>query len=229
MSQGPRVLAISTTTHDPALSTSIAMQSHALRRLLDFLPGAEIRTINANDLHIVKNLSCYANGKRDCANPDSGPYRCWAHYESVKNPKKYGGVDQMPVIYDALNWAQVVIWSTSTRWGSHSALMQTVIERMDTLENRAVSWGERNPLAGKRCGVIAGGLHWKTPQVADHLQEVFAWLGFDVPEAAKLVWQRTNDPFFEHPDPDKPYVERWMQTQRGDEALTGFIRALLRA
>jgi hypothetical protein len=72
-------------------------------------------------------------------------------------------------------------------------------------------------------------LHWKTPQVADHLQEVFAWLGFDVPEAAKLVWQRTNDPFFEHPDPDKPYVERWMQTQRGDEALTGFIRALLRA
>lgn len=46
--------------------------------------------------------------------------------------------------------------------GSHSALCQKIIERMDTLENRASSYGEPYPLRGKKLGVVATGLHWHT-------------------------------------------------------------------
>ena len=223
-----RILAISTTTHDSDKSTSVAMLDAVLRTLPHYAPGAEVRAINAADLHIVRNLSCYANGKRDCANPEAGPYRCWAHYLSQKNPKAYGGKDEMPVIYDGLAWADTVLFGTSTRWGSHSALAQTIIERMDTLENRAVSYGEPNPLRGKRLGVIAAGLHWKTRETAAHLLDVFRWDGFRVPDGMRgaFWWQRTGDPYFEHPDPDKPYVEAWMQAPQGQAALHDFIRAL---
>jgi len=223
-----RILTISTTTHEPKLSTSVAMSAAAVAALRDRLPHAEVRAIDANKLHIVKNLSCYANGKRDCANPDAGPYRCWAHVESMKDPDKYGGADQMPVIYDALAWADLVLWSTSTRWGSHSALMQRIIERMDTLENRGASWGEPYPLRGKRVGTIVGGLHWKSLAVAAHLTEVWRWYGFPVPEQnGAYVWQRTADPYFEHPDNDRPYLERWQSTPEGRRALGLFVDALL--
>jgi multimeric flavodoxin WrbA len=221
-----RLLAISTTTHDVKLSTSVAMLNAVIVRARQVEPGLEVKAINANDLHIVKNLSCYANGKRDCANPESGQYRCWAQYESAKDPAKFGGVDQMPVIYDGLAWADTVLWGTSTRWGSHSALMQTILERMDTLENRAASWGERNPLCGKKAGVVVAGLHWKTGDVASHLMQVLGWYGFTVEPEAHLVWQRSNNPCFEHNGPDKPSVERWLRTSEGVLAVDRLVDAL---
>jgi multimeric flavodoxin WrbA len=221
-----RLLAISTTTHDIKLSTSVAMLNAVLLRARQVEPDLEVKTIDANQLHIVKNLSCYANGKRDCANPESGPYRCWAHYESAKDPAKYGGVDQMPVVYDGLAWADAVLWGTSTRWGSHSALMQTLLERMDTLENRAAAWGERNPLCGKSAGVVVAGLHWKTAEVAQHLKQVLTWYGFTLRPEAHLVWQRSNNPCFEHNDPDKPSVERWLRTSEGVLAVDRLVDAL---
>lgn len=223
-----KVLAISTTTHDAALSTSVALAEAALVRIKEKRPEVTIKAINANDLHIVKNLSCYANGKKDCANPSSGPYRCWATYESLKDPAKYGGADQMPVIYDALAWADTVIWITSTRWGSHSAVMQNIIERMDTLENRGASWGERYPLQGKKCGVIVAGLNWKSGVVAAHLQDVFRWFKFTVPQSnGALVWQRTNDVHFEQPGSNKPFCEAWLRSPEGLAAVDLFSSEML--
>jgi NADPH-dependent FMN reductase len=221
-----RILAIMTTTHDPAKSTSWAMSQAAVAELQRLNPRAEVRVIDANKLHIVKNLSCYANGKRDCANPEAGPYRCWAHYESLRDPAKYGGPDQMPVIYDGLKWADTVVFATSTRWGSHSALAQTIIERMDTLENRGSSYGEPYPMEGKRLGVIAAGLHWKTGAVAQHLTEVFRWFKFDIPDEARLAWQYTKDTGYEQPSTLKPAVEIWLNTPQGRAAVAAFGRAL---
>lgn len=222
------VLGLITTTHDPDKSTSVAMLDAALAEIREQAPGANVRVINANDLHIVKNLSCYANGKKDCANPASGPYRCWAHYESLKHPERYGGVDQMPVIYDALAWADVVVFSTSVRWGSHSALAQKVIERMDTLENRGSSWNEPYPMRGKRLGVLVAGLHWKAGAVGQHLAETLRWWGFDIPERSGwLAWQRTDDVYFEHPNLDLPYVERWLDTEEGKRAVKRFAAGLV--
>lgn len=221
-----RILAIMTTTHDPVKSTSWAMGQAALAELQRRLPRSEVRVIDANKLHIVKNLSCYANGKRDCANPDSGPYRCWAHYEAMRDPAKYGGPDQMPVIYDGLKWADTVVFCTSTRWGSHSALAQTIIERMDTLENRGSSWGEAYPMEGKRLGVVVGGLHWKTGSTAQHLMEVFRWFRFYVPDEASLAWQFTKDVNYEQPSTLRPAVESWLHTPQGAFALAQFGRVL---
>jgi multimeric flavodoxin WrbA len=222
-----RVLVVSTTTHDPAVSTSVAMLTAVLRHIKAEY-NVQFRMVDADKLHIVQNLSCYANGKKDCANPSAGPYRCWAHQESVSNPTRFGGVDQMPVIYDGIGWADTVIWGTSTRWGSHSALMQKIIERLNTLENRSAAWGEKNPLTGKMCGVVVGGLNWKTKEVALHLKDVFRILGFTVPDRASLFWQLTSNLNYEQPSIIKPCVEEWLGTAAGVTAVSIFAESLLR-
>lgn len=221
-----RVLIIHTTTHDPAKSTSWAMGWEAAKYIRRARPDADIKVIDANKLHIVQNLSCYASGGRNCGDPKSGPYRCWAHYESMQDPAKHGGVDEMPLIYDGLKWADTVIFATSTRWGSHSALCQKIIERMDTLENRGAFWKEAYPLQGKRLGVIVGGLHWKTAAVANHLIDVFRWFKFDVHPDAALVWQFTRNVDYEQTAPLTPNVKAWFGTQEGAYALSRFTNAL---
>ena len=153
----------------------------------------DVKFIDANDLHIVKNLSCYADGGRQCADPESGKYRCWAHKHAEEEPGKYGGADEMPQIYDGLEWADAVVFATSVRWGNHTALLQTIIERMNTLENRHTVYGEPNPLWGKRCGVIVTGQHWKSQEVANRLVEVFDLYGFDTSPSHVLSWQHTGD------------------------------------
>jgi multimeric flavodoxin WrbA len=223
-----RVFALHTSTHKPTESSSAALTRAGIDMLGRDFPRMEVRWVDANDLHIVENLSCYANGKKDCANPESGPYRCWANYSAKKDPDKYGGFDEMPVIYDNLAWCDTFIFSTSTRWGSQSALAQKVIERMNTLENRAVSYGEPYPLLGKRLGIVVTGLHWHTGKVSEHLLETLRWFGFATqPDKSNiLAWQRSRDPYFEHPDNDKPYVERWENTERGQEAVREWARAV---
>lgn len=185
-----KVLIISTTTNENKSTSRLlcGLASTVLEELKH-----EVKFIDANKLHIVKNLSCYANGGKGCADPKAGPYRCWAHFNSEKEPEKYGGKDEMPVIYDGLEWADIVIFATSVRWGSHSALLQTIVERMNTLENRATVYGEKNPLNGKRCGVIVTGQHWQSQEVAARLINMFGLYGFDANPAATLVWQFTSD------------------------------------
>ena len=226
-----RILAIHTSTHAVEESSSAALTRAALARMKEFIPDASIQWIDASKLNIVHNLSCYANGKSHCADPQSGPYRCWAHVSSLEDPKKYGGIDQMPVIYDGLKWADVVLFSTSTRWGSRSALCQKIIERMNTLENRAVSYGEPYPMKGKRLGVICTGVDWRTDDAAYGLLETLRWWGFaTTPDSScALWWQRSMDPYFEQPDNNKPYLERWTLTQQGHVAVDHFARSVLTA
>ena len=145
----------------------------------------------------------------------------------MQDPAKHGGLDEMPVIYDGLKWADTVVFATSTRWGSHSALAQTIIERMDTLENRGSSYGEPYPMEGKRLGVIAAGLHWKTGSVAQHLTEVFRWFHFTVPDDGALAWQYTKDTSYEQPGLVKPAVESWLNTPQGQAAVVAVGKALV--
>jgi len=125
------ITAISTTTHKFDESASAV----ALRAILKECKrkGHKVKIINADKLHIVKNLSCYAGGGKNCASKDAGKYRCWAHKLSHENPEKYGGKDQMSVLYDAYEKSDIVIFCTSVRWMCHSAIMQTIIERMNNL------------------------------------------------------------------------------------------------
>lgn len=176
--------------------------------------GHEVDYIDAAQLHIVKNLSCYADDGRSCASRDAGPYRCWAHKSSLDNPEKYGGVDEMPRVYDGLSWSDVVIWATSVRWGSHSALFQTIIERMNTLENRNTVYGEDNPLWGKKCGVIVTGQHWKSEEVAARLIETFDLYGFTTSPSCSLSWQDESDMNIELDDNNTDAVKRELREEK---------------
>lgn len=223
-----RVFALHTSTHAPHEAASAALTRAGIDALGRMFPMMEVRWVDANDLHIVQNLSCYANGKTHCADPKAGPYRCWAHYSSHKEPEKYGGPDEMPVVYDNLAWCDTFIFSTSNRWGSHSALGQKIIERMNTLENRAVTYGEPYPLRGKKLGIVVTGQHWQTGRVGNHLLEVFRWFGFATQEddANFLGWQRTRDPFIEQDGNNKPIVERWENTPGGMKAIQTWAEAV---
>jgi len=185
-----KFLIISTTTNERRSSSRFlcSLIGRYLRELRH-----DVNFIDANKLNIVKNMSCYADGGKQCADPESGPYRCWAHKHAEEEPEKYGGKDEMSVIYDGLAQADAVIFATSVRWGNHTALLQTIIERMNTLENRHTVYGEPNPLWGKRCGVMVTGQHWKSEDVAQRLVEVFDLYGFDTSPSHILSWQHTQD------------------------------------
>jgi multimeric flavodoxin WrbA len=219
------ILAISTTTHSKS-STSKSLLSAVVGYLRQ--QEHEVRYLNADDLHIVKNLSCYAGGKSNCAHPDAGEYRCWAHKLSHENPSEYGGKDEMPLIYDGIAWADVVIFSTSVRWGSHSALMQSIIERLNTLENRHSVYGEKNPLQGKKCGVVVTGHNAKAQEVASHLLEMFSWIGFETSVFSRLVWQKSQDLKSEvDEDSDFSDSRAYVFSQEGSDQIKGFLSSLL--
>ena len=206
-----KILLVSTTTNERRSSSRAVLSM--VEKLLS-RAGHEVRYIDANKLHIIKNLSCYADGGKQCADPASGPYRCWAHKHGEEEPEKYGGRDEMPQIYDGLMWCDGVIWATSVRWGNHTALMQTIIERMNTLENRQTVYGEPNPLWGKKCGVVVTGQHWKSAEVANRLIEVFDLYGFEGSASGVLSWQAEDDMDVELEDNNTDTVKREIREER---------------
>jgi multimeric flavodoxin WrbA len=214
-----KILIVSTTTHKDK-STSKMVLSH----LSDILnKDHDIDFVDANDLHIVPNLSCYSDGGKNCASPDAGKYRCWAHKLSHENPDDYKGKDEMGILYDALEWCDLVIWGTSVRWGSHSALMQKIIERMNTLENQQTVYGEKNPLKGKKAGVVVTGQHYKAPQVAEHLITQFGWFGFDTDQSYVLSWQKSQDIHLEQEDDNNDPLETYLKSKEGKAQVENFL------
>jgi len=217
-----KVLIISTTTHRDK-STSKMVLSH----LSDILnKDHDIDFVDANDLHIVPNLSCYSSGGKNCASKDAGKYRCWAHKLSHENPDEYNGKDEMGILYDALSWCDLVIWGTSVRWGSHSALMQKIIERMNTLENQQTVYGEENPLKGKKCGVVVTGQHYKAQQVAEHLITQFGWFGFNVDPSYMLTWQKSQDIHQEQEGDNNDPLEAYLKSKEGKVQVENFLSSM---
>jgi multimeric flavodoxin WrbA len=187
-----------------------------LLKILDEVDGVETRYIDAHKLHIVENLSCYSTDKWNCASPDSGPYRCWAHKLSKENPKEYGGVDEMPAIYDGIKWADVIIIGTSVRWMNHSAVLQKMIERMNTLENRHSVYGEPNPVAGKKAAFVVSGAHYQTQEVGARLVEVFEQLGFTTESGyGVLTFQRYQNRSMEQDGSNTPAAWKYITSPDG--------------
>jgi multimeric flavodoxin WrbA len=213
-----KILGISTSTSDYEDETSKSKLT--LKRVLSSFRGRghEAKLIEAEKLHIVDNLGCYSHEGKGCADPKAGKYRCWAHHNSVENPDKYGGVDEMPEIYDGIEWADVVIFATPVRWMSHSSLLQRIIERMNTLENRKTVYGEEAPCAGKKAGVIVIGHNYKADQVCSHLAEVLGWFDFDV--AGRLYWSAVDDIASEDTEKDR---KRWEDFLSDGTQIRGFV------
>jgi multimeric flavodoxin WrbA len=220
-----KIVFVSTTTHSKNSTSKIISE-----RIIELLKkNHDVDYIDADRLHIVKNLSCYSDGKRNCASPDAGKYRCWANKLSQENPSEYGGKDDMGIIYDAINWCDAIVWVTSARWGSHSALMQKIIERMNTLENRAVSYEEKNPLANKKCAVIVTGQHFKVQQIAYHLTETFNIFGFDVSPDNAFTWQKTWNALIEQEGDNNKEIKEYLDSKEGKNGIQKFIDLLTKA
>jgi multimeric flavodoxin WrbA len=224
------ILGVSTTTHTPnkehpTPATSTTVLDYILK-ICEQIPDFNVKYIDANKLHIVENLSCYSSGKENCANPEAGPYRCWAHYLSHQNPKEYGGKDQMSILYDAFEWADVVFFSTSVRWTSHSALLQKIIERMNTLENRSSVYNEPNPLQGKKCGIIVVGQHYQAQEIASRLVETFCQLGFTTHTFSVFTWQRSMDRGLEQVGSNTPPVLRYLKTAEASDQIERIFKFL---
>lgn len=226
-----RVLGISTSSNTGTDHESWGASASILLAALHHLRerGCEVKCINAAELHIVGNLSCYASGKYGCGDPEAGPYRCWAHWNSLQDPDKYGGVDEMPVIYDGIKWADLVLVATSNRWGSHTAILQTIIERLNTLESRHTVWDEGNPFEGKRVGVITTGLHWLTQRVAAQTLETFGLMGFEAGFFSVFTWQRLDDMRLEQEGPNRPLVEIYLESEKGKEQMRTFLEEAMGA
>lgn len=212
---------ISTTSHtDKSTSRNLlAVVMHILESR-----GHVVKFIDASKLHIVNNLSCYSSGKFNCASYDAGKYRCWAHKLSHDEPHKFGGADQMGVVYDAYEWADCVVFGTSVRWESHSAILQKIIERMTTLQNRNVVYCEPNPLNKKRCGVVVTGHNSMAQKVAAHLLRVFEWLGFTDSIYNQIVWQASLNIHSEVPDvSDEPSLNKFLKTEDAANQIFCFV------
>jgi multimeric flavodoxin WrbA len=223
-----KVLGISTSSNTGFNHKSWGSSGAVLRFALDKIAekGHKTKLIDAAKLHIVGNLSCYSSGAQGCADPSAGKYRCWAWYNSVKDPEKYGGIDEMPIIYDNIAWADVVIFSTSVRWGSHTAIMQNVIERMNTLENRHTVYKEKNPLSGKKLGIIVTGQHWLSQRVAEQALDALGQMGFDAGRLSMFTWQRSNDMRLEQVGPNRPIVEEYLMNPFGKEQMRTFLQEI---
>lgn len=216
-----KIAIISTTSHS---SNSTSKYILAVLKGMFEVRGYKVRVIDASQLHVVNNLSCYSSGKSDCASYDAGKYRCWAHKLSHDTPSEYGGKDQMGSLYDAYDWADIVIFGTSVRWESHSAILQKIIERMTTLQNRDVVYGERNPLQDKRCGVVVTGHNSMAQNVAAHLLRVFEWLGFTTNIFYQIVWQNTQNIHSEVPDTsDLPALEKYLKSNDAHLQIEAFV------
>lgn len=221
-----KILGIGTSSNTGTDHHSWGSSGSVLRVALDeaIRRGHKTQLIDAAKLHIVGNLSCYSSGGKNCADPAAGKYRCWAWQNSVQDPQNYGGVDQMPVIYDGIAWADAVIFATSVRWGSHTAIMQNVIERMNTLENRSSVYGESNPLHGKKLGVIVTGQHWLSQRVAEQALDALGQMGFDAGRLSMFTWQRANDMRLEQVGPNRPIVEEYLMSPLGNEQMRTFLQ-----
>lgn len=215
-----KILGISTTTHTPndehPMPSTSTQTLEIILSLCAKFENVETKFIDANQLHIVQNLSCYASGKKNCASKEAGQYRCWANLLSIENPKEYGGKDEMGEIYDGIEWADIVLFSTSVRWMSHSALFQKIIERLNTLENRHSVYNEKHPLANKKAGVIVIGQHYQSQQVASHLCEVLSQLGFITDSSLGVyTWQRTLNRALEQEGSNTPLAIKYLESTDG--------------
>ena len=135
-----------------------------------FLVGKNVKVIDVSKLKIY---CCEGNvskaGGNNCGvkeatlkdkekNP-SGDHRCWA---SVNNKD-----DELWKISKELFKADAIVFFVSVRWGQTNSIYQTLIERLNWIENRHTTLEEDNIIEGKVAGLIVVGQNWNGSQVID--------------------------------------------------------------
>jgi len=95
--------------------------------------------------------------------------------------------DEMVKIYDGILSSDVVIFSTPIHWGSHSQLMQLIIERLNSLEN-ANSVHNEVVVKNKIGGLMILGHEDGYQHVAGGLMNFLTAMGLIFPPQAYAAW-----------------------------------------
>lgn len=175
--RGIRVLGISgSSRQDGSLSKSERLLKRALEQYESFSCTTEL--IRLKDLKIYH---CEGNYSED---PSQCIYPCMTSL-------KYQD-DQMQRVYDAVLGCDILILASPIRWNNHSALVQTFVERMNSIENQYAWFGNRM-IRNKVAGLIIIGHVDGVQHVAGNLLNFFSWLGFSIPDVAITSWVGEND------------------------------------
>lgn len=177
----PRVLGISTTAMDdvnPRFSTSDALLDHALVHARDDR-GAETQLIRLRDLAFRPCEGNYSKAARACT---------WPCAITERDP-----ADQLTPVYEGLvHWADVVLISTSIRWGTASSLYHKMAERLNCIQNQ-ITIANRVLICNKVAGFIITGGQDNIQAVAGGLLTFWSELGFVFPAFPFIAHSRGWD------------------------------------
>lgn len=177
---GPtRVVGISTTVMDyqnPRYSTSEALLDLSLEEAKS--KGCETKLIRLGELKFRSCEGYYSKHAEACT---------WPCSITQMDDK-----DELTVVYDALvHWADVLILSTSIRWGQASSLFFKLAERLNCVQNQ-VTIRNRVLIRNKVGTFIVTGGQDNIQGVAGNLLCFFSELGFQFPQfpfiAHSLGW-----------------------------------------
>ena len=93
-------------------------------------------------------------------------------------------------------------------------------------KSNKLAYGEKNPLEGKKCGIVVTGHVYKVQAVAYHLSEVFNILGFDMHPDNVFTWQRSLDPRFEQEDDNNDPLAKFLKSEEGERQVKSFLKGL---
>lgn len=99
-----------------------------------------------------------------------------------------GKGDAWPKIARAIASCDILIMASPVWWGpGPSSLIQRALERMDAFDEEVVH-GKPNRLANKVGGVLATGSEDGVQQVAQHVMNVFQFMGLTLPPESFSYW-----------------------------------------
>jgi multimeric flavodoxin WrbA len=122
--------------------------------------------------------------KDDDKNP-SGHHRCWVNI----NDKS----DELWKISKELFESDAVVFFSSIRWGQTNMFYQNLIERLNWIENRHTTLGEKNIVENVETGFICVGQNWNGDVVNETQKKVHAFYGFKPNDDLYWNWQYTKD------------------------------------
>ncbi|MCE9583027.1 MAG: NAD(P)H-dependent oxidoreductase [Planctomycetes bacterium] len=203
---GPlRVAGISTTAMSagsPRFSTS----ENLLQAALDHAEakGAKTRLLKVNELKIRTCEGYYSKGAGACTWP------CSITQQDEK--------DEMTQIYEALVfWADVVLVSTSIRWGAPSSPYFKMVERLNCVQNQ-VTTHDKVLIRNKTAAFIITGGQDNVQSVAGQMMMFFGEIGFTFPQFPFVAHSRGWSA--EDMENNVAYVKEHEELRDGARALT---------
>ena len=177
----PRILGLSTTAMDagnPRYSTSDALLEHALEHAGGGR-GADTRLVRLRDLEFKPCEGNYSKASRACT---------WPCAITERDP-----TDQLTEVYEGLvHWADVVLISTSIRWGAASGLYFKMAERLNCVQNQ-ITTNNRVLIRDKVAAFIITGGQDNIQAVAGGLLTFWSELGFVFPQFPFIAHSRGWD------------------------------------